>query len=157
MWQLRNGRVISAVKVSLRIEGYQLQTGLPISVQQYQEGECPSLVVKSSGDVSQGEKGLQETENAAFKGHGHKLICDKLWHGQQLKMCQGYTRRNTLINFRVSTGGAGIGTSLSGDRSTRHFSFVECSSDTAGPAQVGAKSVLSVKLANTIHPTQEIP
>lgn len=74
-------------------------------------------------------------------------------------MSQGYARRNELINFRLRTGRAGIGATLSVDGSAgrRHCSFVELSSDTAGPAQVGTKSVLCIKVANTIHPTQEIP
>lgn len=58
-----------------------------------------------------------------------------------------------VINFRVRTGKIEIRVTLSGDKITGRFhcSFMKLSPQPR-PVQAGAKFVLSINLANTIHP-----
>lgn len=78
--------------------------------------------------------------------------------GNSSKSARNIQEGPKLMNFRVRTGKIEIRVTLSGDEITgrSHCSFMKLSSPQAGPVQAGMKSVLSINLANTIHPAPVI-
>ena len=90
----------------------------------------------------------------------HKLTHSKLQHrGCSLRNARNTQRGTELTSFREMAGGAGVRIALSRDRWTgrHHCSLDELSSHPANIVQVGAKSEISINLANTVCPALVIP
>lgn len=118
--------------------------------------------MKPVGSVSQRDKKLWENKalevlkGPCIDSFPHNLACSKLqWRDSSSKCTRDIQGETELTNFTVRPGEAKVRIIFSRNRSAgmHHCSCVELSSHLAGPVQVGTKSELFIKLANTFHPT----